>query len=353
MKACKIIILSILSMIIASCSSVHYNIVTRINPNGTVWREIQTTTSKTDSLPELFPYNLSYGWEIVQTDTVVEEYLSPKNKKNVKIRKKFNSVNDLSADLRSDLIFPTAKESLKKRFRWFYTYYEFAAIYPKITDKGRVPLEEYLTKSEQYFYFQGAMSPFKGMNGMELKEVLDDIETRFLKWYNRSMYEESYDIILHFSAADFQPELSTVKDTVFSILEKQNIEHPNAKDICLALDKHFSTDLFSRLFRENEREMDSMFEERLKIVDNLLKYSIQYELILPGKIMTSNTDIQNGGALKWNVNLYRFLSDDYELTAESRKINLWALAVALLLVVFSVFCFIKNFDYPRYKRYCR
>jgi hypothetical protein len=342
MKACKIIILSILSMIIISCYSVHYNIVTRVNPNGTIWREIQTTTSKTDSLHKLFPYNLSYGWEILQTDTIVEDNLSSKSKINVKIRKQFNSVNDLSVGLRSDSIFPTAKESLIKRFRWFYTYYEFTAIYPEITDKGRVPLEEYLNKSEQLFYFQGDISAFKGMNGIELKEMLDDIEERFLKWYNRSIFEESYDIVLHFSDAGFHSKLSVAKDTVFAILEKQKIEDQNAKNVCLTLDKYFSTNLFSKLFHGNKHEMDYMFEERFKIINNLLEYSIQYELILPGKIVTSNTDLKDGGALKWNVNLCRFLSDDYELTAASRTVNLWAFAITLLLVAFSVFCFIKK-----------
>jgi len=342
MKTSKIIILSTLSIVLTSCFSVDYRIVTHIDRNGSGWREIQTTTSKTDSLPELFPYDLSFGWEISQTDTVVKERFAHKNSKTVRISKKFNSINDLSTGLRNDKIFPVAKESLKKRFRWFYTYYDFTAIYSEVTEKGRVPLEEYLNKSERKFYFQGDMSAYKGMNGIELKEELDDIETRFLKWYNRSMYEESFDVILHYSESDFRPKLSAVKDSLYSILEKQNIEQPRVRDVCTALDKYFSTDLFARLFNENEHEMNNRFEERLKIIESLLEYSIQYELTLPGKVVASNTDLQNGGALKWNVNLFRFLADDYILSAESRKINLWAFAVTLLLIVFSVFCFIRK-----------
>ena len=342
MKISKIIILITLSIVLTSCFSLNYKIVTYIDRNGSGWREIQTATSKTDSLPELFPYNLSFGWKISQTDTIVKEYLSLKSKKNVKIRKEFNSFDDLSADLRNDIIFPIAKESLKKRFRWFYTYYDFTAIYPEITEKGRVSLEEYLNKSEQKFYFQGDMSEYKGMNGVELKEKLDDIETRFWKWYNRSMYEESFDVILYYSESDFRPKLSAVKDSLYSILEKQNIEEPKVRDICSALDKYFATDIFAKLFNENEHEMDSMLEERLKIVESFLEYSIQYELTLPGKVVASNTDLQNGGTLKWNVNLFRFLSDDYILSAKSRKVNLWAFAVTLLLIVFSVFCFIRT-----------
>ena len=341
MRTSKNIILGTICFVLTSCVSSNYRIITHIDSKGSGWREIQTTTSKTDTLSKLFPYDLSYSWEISQTDTVVDEHLSQKSKINVKIRKNFNSINDLSAGLRSDIIFPTAKESLKKRFRWFYTYYDFTAIYPELTEKGCVPLENYLNKSEQKFYLQGDMSAYKGMNGIELKEELDDIETRFLKWYNRSMYEESFDVILNYSEANFRPKLLTAKDSLYSVLEKQNIEQSSVRDVCMALDKYFSTDIFARLFHENEHEMNNMLEERLKIVESLLEYSIQYELTLPGKIMSSNTDLQNDGVLKWNVNLYRFLSDDYTLTAESRKMNLWAFAVPLLLIIFSAFCFIR------------
>ena len=186
------------------------------------------------------------------------------------------------------------------------------------------------------------MSAYKGMSGVELKEELDDIETRFLKWYNRSIYEENFDIILHYTEADFRSKLPAVKDTLYSILEKQNHEEANISDVCMSLDKYFSTGFFARLYDENKQEMDNLFEERLKTAESLFEYNIQYELILPGKIVTSNTDLQNDGALKWNVNLYRFLADDYTLTAESRKMNLWTFAVTLLLIVFSVYCFTKK-----------
>jgi hypothetical protein len=340
MKTVKIIILCVLCIALTSCISVNYRIVTHIDRNGSGWREIQTTMSKTDSLPKLFPYNLSYGWEISQSDTVVEEYLSRKSKTNVKVRKKFNSIHDLPVDLRSDIIFPVAKESYKKRFRWFYTYHDFTAIYPEITDKGRVPLEGYLNKSEQKFYLQGDFSAYKGMNGIELKEELNDIETRFLKWYNRSMFEESFEVIMHYSVSDFRPTLSVAKDSLYSILEQQHIEQPKVSDICTVLDDFLSTGFFTQLFNDNEHEMNNMLEERFKIIESLLEYSIQYELRLPGQIMTSNTDLQNDEVLKWHVNLFRFFSDDYTLTAESRTMNSWAFVVTFLLIVLSVFLYI-------------
>jgi len=347
MKTSQIIITGIIFMTLTSCLSTHYNITTQIDRNGSGRREFNTITSNVDSITKHFPYDLSYGWEISQTDTVVEKQYSLdknsfENKKNVKIRKRFNSLNDLSVGLHSNIAFPIAKESIKKRFRWFYTYYEFTAIYPEIADKGLVPIENYLNESEQKFYFQGNISAYKGMNGLEWKEMLDDIETRFLKWYNRSTYEECFDVIMRYAELEYRLKLPTIKDSLYSILERQNNVQESMEDVCAELDKYFSTDIFKSLYRENKQEMNSLAEERIKKIEHIMEYNIHYELIMPGEIITANTDLQNDDVLKWNVNMFWFLADDYTLTAESRTINLWAFAITLLLIIFSVYCFVRK-----------
>ena len=340
MKSNKIIIWSIISITLTSCLSENYRIVTHVDRNGSCLREIHIMA---DSIPGNFPYDLSSGWEILQTDTIVNEFLSQKIKKVIKISKKFNSVQELSTDLRRDFIFPNPKESLKKRFRWFYTYFVFTAVYPEVTEKGRVPMDQYLNIDEQMFYFQGDMSAYRGMNGLELKEELDDIETRFLKWHTRSMYEECFDIIMYFADSDLHSQLSAFRDTIYSLNEKQMIDQStNMSNVCTAIDKFLAKEHFSKIYAGNEQEMNNMLEERIKTTDELIKYNIQYELVLPGKIMTTNTVLQNNEVLVWSVNLYRYLADDYILTAESRVENIWAFVVTLLLIVISVYAICKT-----------
>jgi hypothetical protein len=335
------IILGIISLILTSCFSENYRIITHVDRDGSCLREIYTTANSIipDSIPGLFPYDLDTGWEIAQTDTVVKERLSDKVKKNIRVGKKFDSVDSLSSGLRlrRDIHFPTPKESLKKRFRWFYTYYAFTAVYPEVSEKGHVPMDKYLNKDEQKLYLCGDLSAYRGMSGMELKEALDDIEKRFMKWYSRSLYEESFEVVQHYTSVN--PPLSSVKDTLFSIHEKQLGEMPVISDVCQALDKYFATDRFSKLYAGNSAEMNNMLEERTKVTDELMNFDIRYELTLPGKIITANTDLQNDGVLAWKVNLFRFLADDYTLAAESRAVNVWTFVATLLLVVFAGYCF--------------
>ena len=109
------------------------------------------------------------------------------------------------------------------------------------------------------------------------------------------------------------------------------------------LDEYFNVDNFSELHAENKSEMDDMLEERTKTTDQLSGFDIQYDLVMPGKIVATNTDLQNNDTLTWHINLFRFLADDYTLTAESRTANIWAFAVTLLLAAFSVYCFCRYF----------
>ena len=344
MKTKKIILWITLSIIVTSCSvfSKQYGISTVVGREGSFQREVQMEAKMTDSLSDIFPYDLSAGWIVTRMDTIHNQDHDPQTYREITVSKKFTSMNELT--LCPNISFPTPKETLKKHFRWFYTYYSYTAIYPQVIYKGSVPMEDYLNSTEQKFFLQGDMSAYRGMNGWELKEVLDDMEGRFMDWFTRTMYEENYRVIAHFDKGDFSIQLPAVKDTVF-IINKARMDGtpPGISDVCKMLDNYLSTDYYSKLYADKGREMDDcVLDEQRVVTEEFMEYSIQYKLALPGKIMLSNTDVQNDGVLEWNVNLLRFLTDDYTLSAESRAVNVWAFVVTLLLVLFSGGCFYKG-----------
>jgi hypothetical protein len=343
MKIYQIIGCIIINITFTSCFQENYRMITRVERNGSCQAEIH---GESDTL--ISPESYSPGWKIAQTDTIVEEYLSPKNKNNFKLSKKFKSVEELSADATRQQFCPTPDESLKKRFRWFYTYYTFTAVFPEVTAKGRVPMDLYLNKEEQKFYFQGDMSAYHGMTGYEMKMELDEIESRFMKWYARSVYEESFDIILQYAVADFRSELPVIKDSLYAIREKLIMEdcntmfqEPQIVDICMWLDNFFDTNRFAEQYATVGEKMEEMLREKRNVIDELFKFEIQYELILPGRLVSANANLQNEGYVSWNISMFKFLADDYVLTAESRTANIWTFAVTLLLVLFTVYCFRK------------
>ncbi|MDR3094054.1 MAG: hypothetical protein LBU62_05365 [Bacteroidales bacterium] len=174
--------LAVLGM--CSCSKTNYRMLTTVHPNGACLREIyaqgDSAFAAGDWSENPYLFRLDSSWQITP---IIDHHT--KQKFNVKIAKNFHSIDEISADLQFDedlrpLVAP--KETLQKHFRWFYTCYSFKAVYPTIPVQQPVPIDRYLSKSEQKLWFQGDLSGYAGLNGIELKEEMDDIELRFGKW---------------------------------------------------------------------------------------------------------------------------------------------------------------------------
>ncbi len=60
-------------------------------------------------------------------------------------------IDELKAWLDTDTSIGTIKPdiSLKKKFRWFYTYYEYSEIYPMTFPFQKIPVDSFLTGLEQ------------------------------------------------------------------------------------------------------------------------------------------------------------------------------------------------------------
>jgi hypothetical protein len=337
MKTKSIILLALVGIIFTSCLSENYRFVTRFNRDGSFRRDVYTTA---DSITHSFPYQLS-SWEVTSTDTVIDGLHRSKKPKNINVGRMFSSMEALTDNRRNNVYFPTPEEKFKKRFRWFYTYYSYTAIYPEVSEKGRVPIHQYLNSQEQMLYLRGDLSAYRGMNGMDLNDALDEIETKFMDWYSRNMYEECFSIILQYTNGD--EIVLSVKDTLYSIYKKQ-LSEPNIEVVCKKLDAYHATDRFTKLYAENKTEMDKILDSRMKMINELLNFDIQYEVLLPGKVITSNAnlDSNNSNVLAWRVNMFRFLSADDVLTAESRTVNVWTFVVTALLIFISIYCFIHQ-----------
>ena len=98
------------------------------------------------------------------------------------------------------------------------------------------------------------------------------------------------------------------------------------------LDNYFKTDYFSRHGQRIDSLDDPELNHKLDSLD-LYEITFQYELLLPGKILSSNTRQTTAGKLSWQLDAYRFLPQDYVMTAQSRAINVWAFALTALLLL--------------------
>jgi hypothetical protein len=319
---------------------------TVVSPDGQVRKNIYTRGDSAflsgDKSHNPFLFMLDSGWEIEPCGQDTSRNY------NVKITKQGRLAEDFSNPVPvEDYMRPLAvpQESMNKRFKWFYTCYTFTSRYLQLTEKGPVPITDYLDSAEMKLWFRGDLHNCPGMNGIELKDALDKIETKFCKWYSNSTYEISFEIIqsmANTSASPFAIRLPEIKDTLYTLISKKEVDEISPVKICQYLDNYFGTSDFSSIEKEHKKQIDSMYDEKTRLV-NLFGVSMDYELVMPGVVVTANTPFKNQDTLVWKIDAYRIFTGDYILTAESRKPNPWSFIVTALLTIISTGCFIKVF----------
>ena len=184
------------------------------------------------------------------------------------------------------------------------------------------------------------------MNGLEMKELLDRLEKKFYDWYNRSLYELSFEVIRPFIAeidrGKYMSRLDEVKDSLyFGYQPKDDDPDPDPELICQLLDTHYHTACFSLLYKEKQQEVDKRFDEETRPIE-LFGAVIQYELKMPGQVISANTTFRDREYLVWKVDAYRLLAGEYSLTARSRVPNVWAFILTGVLILLGIGFWIKK-----------
>ncbi len=231
------------------------------------------------------------------------------------------------------------EESVIKRFRWFYTTYTYKAVYRQITDLP-VPVSEYLDEKEQDIFFRNAASP-AGWNGVEMYYLLDDMNSRFAKWYVHCTFKASYDIIYSLASPDMCGRMENfAEENLEKILSSD--EDVTPESLCSMLDRHFKTDTFTGLYTENENAADSLYSEKENAINDF-EVTLISEIRLPGRLTRANAPAYNDGNPQWKIDGYRLLCGSLTLEASSRTANIWAFAVTFLLLAGILYLLRRRF----------
>lgn len=349
-----LLLLLSLSSGMTSCTTYH-RMTSRIENDGSMYREVYTQGDSAfitgDKTHNPFLFQLDTCWQLIKLDSTVRfNFWGEEKKLNVKACRSLRLINGEHFSIAKDKehIRPLAipAEQLKKKFRWFYTYYTYTATYKKLPDQGLVPLDKYLTKEEQTIWLRGDNAAFSGMNGIELNDKLDKLETKFGEWHNRCQYEIIWKIIRQFTSQQGDTtslrRLDELKETVYTnhLSTTSNWGDANTDAICSFFDKACQTHYYSELYKANKKAMDNMYEQEINIAE-VFYHAIQFELTMPGNLLSSNANTSTDNSAIWKIDGLRLLAGDYILTANSRIINYWAFGLTLLIILATMGGFIR------------
>ncbi|HET9569884.1 MAG TPA: hypothetical protein VFP20_00530 [Bacteroidales bacterium] len=353
------------------------NMLTVIRPDGSCYKEFSSSVGsdfmlgKNLSEQKYFPMVVDSTWSITwkledstQTSTVFPlsqrtmdsiMALMPleRNQKTNKMEKKspvfdillrrpFKSVEDMGKTFR---LKPTHEWSkmkviyhLEKKFRWFYTYYQYKETYPKVKTNFKTPVDSFMTNEEATYWFTGKPNIYKGMNGIEIREAIGSLEDKYNRWLAKNLWDNEFEVLLaNYDQMKNPPvsldSLAKSKDNIFNSKVRDNKDYDMEK----LLNDFFKTKAFSIYWKTK----DSPLKKHEKDFENqefvsLFTKEFNYNLCMPGRSKPIENVIMNGDTLNFKLTAYRMVYDNYVIEAESRRANVWAFVVSGLILVLTV-----------------
>jgi len=237
-----------------------------------------------------------------------------------------------------------SEAKLDKRFRWFYTEYTFTETFYCVGDTFKLPVTDYADKAEISYWFTGRPNLLEGMSGAEASQKLSDMEPKITKWLNDNLFKVGFDFIIANYDSITNPPVSKERfielqdSLVHFIMEGEEdilTARPDDK-----LREFFHSDAYAMFFDEDNplgEKLNKEFMNRL----NIFWFNVPYTLSMPGKVTDAgNGTLQPDGTILYPFTGERLIPQDYTITATSRKTNVWACVVSVLIILLALGSFL-------------
>jgi hypothetical protein len=237
-----------------------------------------------------------------------------------------------------------SEAKLDKRFRWFYTEYTFTETFYCVGDTFKLPVTDYADKAEISYWFTGRPNLLEGMSGAEASQKLSDMEPKITKWLNDNLFKVGFDFIIANYDSITNPPVSKERfielqdSLVHFIMEGEEdilTARPDDK-----LREFFHSDAYAMFFDEDNplgEKLNKEFMNRL----NIFWFNVPYTLSMPGKVTDAgNGTLQPDGTVLYPFTGERLIPQDYTITATSRKTNVWACVVSVLIILLALGSFL-------------
>jgi hypothetical protein len=195
-----------------------------------------------------------------------------------------------------------------------------------------------MSKDEAQFWFTGKPDILKGMNGVEIREYIGEIEDHYNKWFAQNNWNAEYKVLIdNYEQLLEKPvskkQLELMKDTIFN----SNTRSFPDFDMEKCLNNYFKTEAFSSLWKDDNSPM-KRYEKDFNNQEFVEYFgeSFTYKLILPGKILQSTDATIQGDTLSWRLTAYRMIPADYIIGAQSRKTNIWAFILTGIIMAIAI-----------------
>ena len=328
------VIAFLFSIMVFSCNIPDTIVTNIIHRDGSVTRiiEMKNSRNKFDNSVVQVPYDST--WNIHDTLVINSTGDTTWVRRAWKIFADTAEINrDYMADSSANKSVSRRSE-FRKKFRWFSTHYRYAEIIDKEL-QGGYPVGKFLDEDEQMWFYSPVdvnENKLGGPDSLVYRALRDSVISKTERWSVTnivSLWIEEFGAL-----ADRKPG---------SLIDGKSLKSREAEFTEIIMNDLGNFDslwsdgtLLGKFIgpenvEEYRNDADSAFKHAVeKVLIDFSSYSTR--TILPGKLMASNGYTDSTGAVLWPVKSDYFLTETYEMWAESRVRHIWA-----WILTFSLF----------------
>jgi hypothetical protein len=330
------LIASLILMMVVSCDEPETVVTNYVHPDGSVTRKIEMRNNENKFKLSDLQVPFDSTWTVKDSCELSEKGDTTWVKRAVKL---FKNVDEINLAYKNDS--GANKEisrqaGFKKRFKWFNTEFRFSETIDKKLSFG-YPVRDFLNNEELlYFYSPENVKHDKetGPDSLKFKALSDSVKHKTDTWSTKNIVsgwiEEFSKLTSGKDGSDMNKESLKVREDEFVKI----VEAKNEKFDSLWSNGTLLKELIGEANAlKYKTEADTAIESVTKnFFVNFKEYSVR--IAMPGKLIGTNGFIDTSKVLIWPVKSDYFLTEPYEMWAESKIPNRWAWIVSGLFLVF-------------------
>ena len=279
---------------------------------------------------------------------------TPEKQYYYKASRKFKNVKEFNDWLSSDTASGTIKIKVKleKRFRWFYTYYEYSETYPMTFPFKNVPVDSFLTETEQSVIMEDGRAVYAPIekkwilkkdtlkfqydhtDSMEIRKMYESCELKMELWMTTAIVNEFSDLVKNLFVDD--PAYFNLKEKLCQHIEIIR-DKVYLKTLISLADSVAHCNKLLKFYLEKPLVF-SDFERKIESVNiSMISDSYECNLGMPGEVYSTNAFERDPISLRWKFEQMQFFMKDYEMKAESRAANPWIMVLTGMVAVMLIF----------------
>lgn len=346
--------LLVAAVIFLSCQNQHVRLHTIINEDGTCIRAVSYSNVMTQAQRDSAWGGDNIGWsqpmpECLNISAFHDSHtdIGSGDTVTTTFRHLFNNVEEMAEQMPLMLNGSTLKShaQLQRRFRWFYTEYEFTETIAGLADSFPLPFADVQLFS---YWFTGEPNLMAGLTGAEASERLSEIETKVTQWLNANFCQIAFDYIASRYDSVSNPPLPRdrfvqLQDSLANYLMKDGADILLSNtELTTLMRNFFHSDAYAPFFDDETpvgKELNDKLTQRLAIFALAVPYTLQ----MPGTVTDAGTGtLTPDGIIHYPFTGERLIPHDYVIHATSRKNNIWAWIVSALIILLALGLFFRK-----------